>query len=141
MNISPWIIYWITRADIITNSLTFMAVCASVAAIFTWGLYLINKVEIEKGKEEENNIEYRISRKLAHVSLFLSIIFILLSMFLPNSKTLTAMYVIPKIANNETVTKILQDTPDKAYKVLDKYLDNQLYKLENEVNTQKGEMK
>jgi len=57
--------------------------------------------------ETENNFEDLIKGfKKRKGFLFLCILFILLTIFIPHSKTLEAMYIIPRISNNERVINI-----------------------------------
>lgn len=53
------------------------------------------------------------------------VLFLLLSVLVPNSKTLGAMYLLPKIANSEQVNQL----PEKTLKILNLKLDSYIEEL------------
>ncbi len=59
------------------------------------------------------------AKKARNFFSFPAIICLLIAIFIPSSKTIAAMYLIPKIANNE----IVQQIPDKAMNALNLKLD------------------
>lgn len=59
-------------------------------------------------------------RKFGKAMLFkIALPLVLVALFVPSSKTIAAMWLVPKIAANQTI----QGIPDKALKVLDGKLD------------------
>jgi len=115
-----WLIYLISIIDRFREVFCVCNIIFGMALIGTTIGYIINKVE-----EEEKWInQFKKWMKICIINL---IIFVSLTVFIPGSKTIAAIYLLPKIANNEEVIKI----PDKAMKVLnkklDEYLDDQLF--------------
>lgn len=105
--ITPSFIYWITRLDQF-NALTG---CASLF-IFIIAIVLMIAVFVEA--ESGNDKNYRIVLKGFKISLFVLAIFSLIHTFIPATKEACAMYVIPKIVNNEKVENISKEFYDLA---------------------------
>ena len=98
MNISPWMIYvigqadrWQGVADLGMLLGVFFLVVACCASATNWD-------------EIPRPVQKCIKILLPMAGVFV-LCCILMSIFMPSSKTLAAMYVIPKIANNEQLQK------------------------------------
>lgn len=105
--ITPSLIYWITRLDQF-NALTG---CASLF-IFIIAIVLMIAVFVEA--ESNNEKSYRIVLKGFKISLFVLAIFSLMHTFIPTTKEACAMYVVPKIVNNEKVQNVSKEFYDLA---------------------------
>jgi len=57
-------------------------------------------------------------RKIGKILIVISCIFITTSIFLPSSKTAVAMFVVPKIVNNEDI----QEMPQNVFKLMNEKL-------------------
>ena len=94
--ITPGLIYWITRLDSIIGFFMFWSVIGGITGCV---LLIIGITE-----EEETTIKY--AKKT-----LLSIIFpILILIFIPSSKEMAAIYLIPKIANSNSAKNIVGAT-------------------------------
>lgn len=89
--ISPWTVYWITRLDSIQSFFVIVAILSTIAAaIYT----LANVIELERYPP-------RLGAIVAFVGLFAAG-----ATLTPTTKQACAIYLIPKIANNESVQEV-----------------------------------
>ena len=113
MTISPLEIYFISlvdKIDSISEVAIFLGCLATGAFLFFW---LVGKAEIYKSEEDEKTLR-RLWRCLKFASMGL-ICGALINIFVPNSKTIAAMYLIPAIVNNEHI----QNSTSNALKMLE----------------------
>jgi hypothetical protein len=105
---SYWFIYWFTRLDVlyILGVVTLILSISSIVSLF----FLAGADEIDFNKA------YTYIKRYSLLSLILGIFIVI---FVPTTKEAAAIYLIPKIANNEEVSKI----PDNALKLLNKRLE------------------
>lgn len=99
---SAWEVYWIMQADTIRHGVRICMVALVLPTIIS-GIMVVISV-IDDG--ESLNIH-----KLSRRSFFFSTILLILStvgvIFIPSTKTLCAVYVVPVVINNETLHKDL----------------------------------
>jgi len=97
--ITSWDIYWITRLDEIHGICWFLVIAAAItiAVLLAMAVWAADQIEPEKAKKRLS-----LSIKMA---VFACTIFIFGS-FVPSTKDFAAIYLIPKIANNEQVQKV-----------------------------------
>jgi len=98
-------IYWLTRLD---GIVTFAAV---VMALFTLAAIILG---IIGGIENSEN-----TKKAAKKCGIIAVITAIIGTFVPTSKEMAAIYLIPKIVNNEQV----KDVPSKGMEILNLKLD------------------
>lgn len=113
MTISPLEIYLISLVDKVGTTsevVIFIGCIATAAFLFFW---LIGKAESYKSEEDEKTLK-RLWRCLKFASMGL-ICGALINIFVPNSKTIAAMYLIPAIVNNEHI----QNSTSNALKMLE----------------------
>lgn len=113
MTISPLEIYFISlvdKIDAISETVIFISFLAAGAFLFFW---IIGKAE-GCTTEEDEKILKKLLRclKLAITCIICSV---LIHTFVPNSKTIAAMYLIPAIVNNEHI----QNSTSNALKMLE----------------------
>lgn len=101
--ITSWDIYWITRLDSVCMFLIAIGFVLLMLIIF---FPLIAEVALELEKQSIVKCELLLSASLLLVCLC--------GVFVPSTKEFAAIYLIPKIANNEQMQKI----PDNAAKLL-----------------------
>jgi hypothetical protein len=99
--ITSWDVYWITRLDAIGIVLGIFVTIFTVLSIFAW----IPTIT------DDFVPEIKRFYKLAVVVLIVSLLGFA---FIPSTKEAAAIYMIPKIVNNEQVQKL----PDNAMKFL-----------------------
>jgi len=113
MTISPLEIYFISLVDkigAISEVAIFLGCIATAAFLFFW---LVGKAESYKSEEDEKTLK-RLWRCLKFASIGL-ICSVLINTFVPSSKTIAAMYLIPAIVNNEHI----QNSTSNALKMLE----------------------
>lgn len=113
MTISPLEIYFISlvdKIDVISETIIFLGGLASSAFLFFW---FIGKAENYKTEDDEKMLQRL--WKCLKFSVTCVICSILLHTFIPNSKTIAAMYLIPAIVNNEHI----QNSTSNALKMLE----------------------
>ncbi len=112
--ITTEMIYWIIMLDNITMALSL----GSIIAVIIMGAWTIGML-IE---------EIRFHWSYA-VALILSIFIVLSAIFVPNSKQMATIYVLPKIVNNEKVQSLgnrTLDTGDKLLALVQQYLTEKI---------------
>jgi hypothetical protein len=105
--ITGWEIYWITRLDAI------LVVFGTLAALFLIALLCFALIAGAEGCRGETYKRWIFRLALP------AIVFVIITALIPSTKTAVAIYVIPKIANNEQVQKL----PDNAVKFLNTKLE------------------
>ena len=113
MTISPLEIYFISlvdKIDAITEVIMFLSGLASAILLTFW---MIGKAESYKTEEDDRTLKrlWRCS-KIAVTCVICST---LINTFIPSSKTIAAMYLIPAIVNNEHI----QNSTSNALKMLE----------------------
>ena len=107
-----FVIYLITRVDnfIIITGVVF--IISIIVALFSIACYYI---ECEDDDDEKKKIAFSVIKKMI-VVIAISAFFIVA---VPNSKEIAAIYLIPKIINNENIQK----PPDNLLRFLNKKVD------------------
>ena len=92
MNLTPEMMYWLTRCDNICTAATILSVLFGIGAVM---LKLFFFVETE-------SVEF-FHKILCVIAILLFFISAATCVFVPTTKEMAAIYVVPKIANSETV--------------------------------------
>lgn len=123
IEISPWLMYWLMQLDKICAFIDVIAVLGSLSLA---GLIIIRtaaKVHARWSREDEELLNSTAS--FCRFSSIIVPIFVLLNVFVPNTKTVAAMILVPPITNNEQVQQIPEDILTFVRSVLKEYtLDN-----------------
>ena len=113
MNITPSMIYWLTRLDKfgILLGIVFVCIVAVSLANVIGGFVALDEASTDKLynhperlKEDKHNIKVRFRRavKCALAALLVGMVY----SFIPSTKQAAAIIVIPKIANSEVVAEM-----------------------------------
>ena len=113
MNITPSMIYWLTRLDEFSFLFGIVFVCIVIVALVNviGGFVALDSASTnqlynrpERLAESKHNIKVRFGRavKLALVALLVGVV----NSFIPSTKQAAAIIVIPKIANSEIVAEM-----------------------------------
>ena len=116
--ISPFVIYWISQLDSVIKVSAALGIILSIAMAFCCVGYIVMRLD---GGDSE------VLDKLRYKLFLLACPFVLIATFLPSSKTLAAMYIVPAIANNEKV----KDVGDRLYGLAVEWLDDLKPKKKN----------
>ena len=107
--ISPYLVYWITRLDSIIGAMeVFLFLTIVISTIGTIVLF------ISLADDEDTNA-WPIALKAAKIIVPIVAVFFILKTFIPTTKEAAAIYIIPKISNNESV----QEIPKIVAKLMD----------------------
>lgn len=110
--ITPMQMYWLLKLDDIGTTFSIIVGASIIIVLISAFLYCISK-----GAEDEATT--KISVHMLILSLICSIIFLILNTFLPTTKQMAAIYVVPAIANNEKIQQIGGKTLDISNQLLD----------------------
>lgn len=103
--------YWLTRLDDINFALGLFSILGGVA---TFLLYIFGAIEYEDAPDRRRQVWQIAGRALSSVILAL-----IVGTFIPTTKEMAAILVIPKIVNNEKV----QDAGNKLYDLAVEWLE------------------
>lgn len=115
MEITPSTIYWITRADKIQALIVVMAMISFAASVVFLARLFVEWNDHDQYPRRVANAAY------AGVAAFLLSCVALA--FVPTTKELAAIYVIPRIANSQTVRELGAHTVEAAKRWLDGMVD------------------
>lgn len=116
-----FLIYLLSVVDNLLDASNILIALSIVAIVVSMGLTCGGKVN-----EEEWAIDG--AKRIRRISIPVLIVAFLVAVFVPSSKTLAAMYLVPKIVNNEKV----QDITGKAANVFELKLDEWIKDLSEE---------
>lgn len=111
--ITPMQMYWLLKLDDILAISLAIFVLTSVGFVFC----LVGAI-IYKG-EEYFECEYNKFKTVRNILFWFILFFGSIVMFLPSTKQMAAIYVVPAIANNEKVQNIGNKTLDISNQLLD----------------------
>ena len=91
MNITPEMMYWLTRCDSIQFLGTALLFAAPVSIVLFFGMAF------------DLGFKPLVKWLVGSVLFVLSLLGVVLTVFVPSTKEMAAIYVVPKIANSQTV--------------------------------------
>lgn len=124
---SGWTIYWITRLDSLQGLAIACAIAGGGAIAFLavgWWLFaddakMYDQFSDEKQRAASLRAKSRLCLRWLRVVPVFFVLALLAAVLTPSMKEAAAIYLIPKIVNNEQV----QQVPDKAMQLLQGKLD------------------
>ena len=119
---SNWTIYWLTRLDVINAICTVSGVLLGIGSL---SLIIFCIISASNSYDKD---EYKMCLRIRKWVFPLTFICIAIAVFVPSSKEFAAIYLIPKIVNNEQVQQI----PDKGLSLLNSKLDQWLDDIRKE---------
>lgn len=119
MEISPWLVYWLMQLDSICDFVKCIAILGSILLAVLITLRIVFKAYAEWDRESETF--YTVTTPLCKFSSIVIPIFVLINLFIPNTKTVAAMILIPPIVNNEQVQQIPDDILTFVRSVIKEY--------------------
>lgn len=126
MTISHTMMYWFTRLDGINTILSIAGVLITFALLFLTVVYFAETVNATYDQEDEK--ELNIMKKWIK-GLLLPWIFVLLGvLFIPTSKELAMIYVVPSITESQVVKQDLPEIYDLGVKSLKNWLKDKAEK-------------
>lgn len=98
--ITSSMIYWITRLDYFNTFVGIMFTIFTIATVASGIIFVISNVEDSIGEKHPFTKKFRMYFMFSLIAwIFTGIVLIMT----PTTKEVAAMYVIPKIANNEKI--------------------------------------
>ncbi len=119
--ISPWTIYWITRLDELRMLLEVPAFLGIFFGIIGVIFLVIAKHLLVNDDDDEVAVTILGAKKLILATLIVGVACTCVRCFLPSSKEMAAIIVIPAIANNEAA----QDEAGELYRLTKAWLEKQ----------------
>jgi len=107
--ITSWDIYWITRLDSIVFVCAAIAIIGVAVACFVWMM----------GMDDWDGEAGKIVKKIYKIIIVSVSTALTIGSFVPSTKDAVAIYMIPKIVNNEQIQKL----PDNAIKFLNQKME------------------
>lgn len=100
MEITTTTMYWISRMDAISTTVGFISIVSGILSGMTFMIRLLD------GADGNPSLDEKALRRLSAICATVSILTAAAYMFIPTTKDCAAMYVIPKIANSQTVKEL-----------------------------------
>lgn len=121
--ITSWQIYWLTRMDYFQGAALSCSIFVGISAVIfgiLWGVSA-DQATWRNDSEKYKNIAAR--NRVRFIRLFvLLIIFVGMSTFIPSSKELAAIIIIPKITNSVSENKALRELPTNVIDLANEWL-------------------
>lgn len=127
MNITPELVYWVTRADAARAFLWAAVVLGVAITVVSVGVYFTAcEGSNSKYASEDCRKEYRrVSRcflRIAIASVWLFVLSGVALVFVPTTRQLAAIYVVPVVASNENISKV-GDAAGRLFTLATEWLD------------------
>lgn len=103
--ISPWTIYWVMQLDSIGVAVGHMSFVGAFILLLAW-VYLVAEADSLAGYIA------------ASAATLVWLVVLAAAIFLPSTKTAAAMFVIPAVANNQTIQREAGELYDLAKQAL-----------------------
>lgn len=122
---------------IITGIILLVGIFLSIASMTTWYVYY---GKTREGVLRNKQVCNKIGKILLKYGLWLFPTFLFIASFMPNTKELVVIYLVPKIVNNEQVQGIASDSLKLMKMKMDQWLHENIEEVVNkpkETNTNK----
>lgn len=111
MEITESTVYWVTRLDGIHNFLSILCIITGVPAVFS--LVTFATFMVSEG-EEEFHPAMKFKLRTFFISIALLAVFFLVSVFVPTTKEMAIIKVLPAISNSKFIS---DDLPKEAKEI------------------------
>lgn len=107
---TAWQIYWMLQLDSISIGISIIAF--AFLAIFVWQIVFFINAKIDEGWSDSDK-ELVKKRKIALSYIWwVAPVIYLISCLVPSTKTIAAIYVLPKILKGDTIETVAKDGAD-----------------------------
>jgi L-asparagine transporter-like permease len=130
---SPWTLYWITTLDRI-QALLICGISTTIILVLGYIIITCMHMDMEQhnlSPEEKAAISTKM-KKMGIYGWFITIVLSIILTFLPSTKSMAFIYIIPKVVNNETIQTEASEIYDLAKTYLKKQLESEVIKPEKE---------
>lgn len=118
MKITAGTLYWLTRLDGIQTVCTIILAFSVAAALFS----LIARIMLVTEGETDEDVSYRTAKKINNMSFLFIGLSLLAGTFVPTSKEMAMMYVVPHIAESQVIKQDMPEIYDMGVKALKDWL-------------------
>lgn len=122
MDITSGMLYLITRANAIKDLLTLAITIFIVMFIVSCIIYICTVAKLDNDEEENENKLICKCKSWIKYSIISATLLLLSNVFLPSTNQFAAIYVIPKVANNQEFKNIGKNTVDILHQLTANYL-------------------
>lgn len=119
MEISPWLIYWLMQLDSICNFVNFISVIGTIIIMTLFIFRTVWKTRIHY--DDDYEVAYNATTLFSKLLCIIVPLFILINVFIPNTKTVASMIIIPPIVNNEQVQQLPNDVLVFIHSIVEEY--------------------
>lgn len=102
--LTPAMVYWVGVVDSIKYLVLVLSNLSMISGVMALVFYSFQYIE--------NGVNYPKIRKLAIILISIALMSLTIRVFIPNGKTIAAMYVLPPIVNNESVQALPSEVLD-----------------------------
>jgi uncharacterized protein YqhQ len=125
MHISPWTLYWILQLDSISTVLFIFTLLLGIAGIITSIIGACATSEYNyRGPDDEMLKSAKATAKAGYKMIKITVILSFILAFIPSTKTVAMVVVIPAVVNNEHVQKEAGDLYALAKEGLTKFVED-----------------
>lgn len=118
MTITPAIMYWFTRLDQITEAITVVQILSIIAMLIFICIWLYNA----SYNGDDDDTEVSIPRRITKWSFFIFIVSMTIGLFIPTSKQMAMIYVVPQITESQVVKQDIPELYDLGINALKDWL-------------------
>lgn len=102
--LTPAMVYWLGVVDSMKTWVLVLSVLSMISGVIALVIYSFQYTE--------NGVNYPKIGKLAIILISVGLMALTIRVFIPNGKTIAAMYVLPPIVNNESVQALPSEVLD-----------------------------
>jgi hypothetical protein len=122
--ISAWGLYWVLRLDEIKGILLYFGIIGTLILSIITAITVVYFME-NYNYEDIKKICLSYLRKLVPMLTF-TVLLILMSTFIPTTKQMATILILPKIINSEFVQENIPKETQELYSMAKEYLKNQI---------------
>lgn len=129
MTITPATLYWFTRLDGINGLCTFVLVFGTLALAF----FLIANIVASSNPQDEDSLDIKkVTSKWIKILSFPYVLALLGNIFVPTSKEMAMIYVVPHLAESQVIKQDIPEVYDLGVKALKDWLNKETKGENNE---------
>lgn len=114
MNITPWLMYLITRLDDLNFIAAIIGIPALIVAVLAVIAWFPIKFDDDLGDEEERDVAAGFTWRIIKPASVIALCGILLDVLIPTRKEMIAILAVPAVVNSQVVQKDLPDLYRRA---------------------------
>jgi hypothetical protein len=108
--ITESMIYWILKLDNIVDMFVILAIISILSSVITLGIWFVKRDDCYNNENLDKYV------KISVISFALFIVFLMMSTFIPSTKQMATIKIVPIIAKDE-ITKEIKGDAKEIYKL------------------------